>query len=558
MPNSKNIISFLFLTTLLLTVAGVGAQTSERWVNPDPYGLLFNQYDPNFYTGFAPREQDRDRITIFLGRGNQVRLRLVLSEDAINNYLPDQVARHTIYKEVIDKNIITLTTNKSWELYDQRITNEDVADMAARRSELSPEQWRELNLQAIEKLSPGRLHHIQREFPAMLDQFYTSLKTAEPVTDKNGKAKKLSKKQTLKALQTRLRLVNNFFPHRIYATELSDEQQAALDDLIALAQADQRTSFDPKATAFFTDITGGLYPVTDGKLDFYEYSSVFPAGTYDAMNTFEGHKIPRFSTTGVWPLIPREKGIGDVGMVDYISKAGYYGMIPMLPYQYAGGSSYNAFHNPGISNWMGGHKLIPKAWKESTDNSRSGKPYLRSSITSRGPVSHGCTRMSPGHLSEFREMLPSTSDGMQGIRAFLNLSQCYDIYDIDGDGSEEAMGVQYYIAFKGKSRVADKIWAQNERKDFYDWLYGDEIVYGEPGEVIVKKPYECEFVGRKAKLGPRHQNVKLYEAPYEPEYLQFYTINGVKATTSAGYDFNRELRRVGYGYQVDRKILRLE
>jgi len=555
MNNPKKLIPVLLLPALLLSTTNVGAQTSERWINPDPYGLLFNQYDPNFYTGFAPREQDKERITIFLGRGNQVRLRMVLSEDAINNYLPDQVARHAIYKEVIDKNIITLTTNKAWERYDERITSEDVAGMAARQSELDPAQWRELNLQAIDKLNPGRLHPIQRNFPDMLDQFHASLKAAGPVADKDGK---LSKKQAAKALQAKLRLANNFFPHRIYITELSDTQDATLAELINLAQTDDRSAFDAKATEFFADITDGLYPIVDGKLDFYEYSSVFPAGTYDALANFEGHKIPRFSTNGVWPLIPREKGTGDVGMVDYISKAGYYGMMPMLPYQYAGGSSYNAFHNPGISNWMGGHKLIPDAWKKSTDNSRDGKPYLRSSITSRGPVSHGCTRMSPGHLSEFREMLPSTSEGMKGIRAFLNLSQCYDIYDIDGDGIEEAMGVQYYIAFKGKSRVASKIWAQNDRKDFYDWLYNDEIVYGEPGEVVVKQPYECEFVGRKARLGPRHQNVKLYEAPYEPEYLQFYTINGVKAITSAGYDFNRELRRVGYGYEIDRKVLRLE
>jgi hypothetical protein len=547
MINSRNLFSFLLLPVLFLIVANASAQTGERWANSDPYGLLFNNYDPNFYTGFAPRVQEKARITIFLGRGNQVRLRLVLSEDSINNYLLDQVARHALYKEVIDKNIITLTTNKAWEHYDERMSSEGVAGMAARQSELNPAQWRALNLQAIEQLSPGRLHRIQRDFPAMLEQFYASLKAAEP-----------AEKQSQEALQARLQLVNSFFPHRIYATGLSDEQGAVLDELVGLAQADNRAAFDPKATAFFTDITGGLYPININKLDFYEYTSVFPAGTYDALNTFEGHKIPRFSTTGVWTLIPREHGIGDVGMVDYISKAGYYGMMPMLPYQYAGGASYNAFHNPGISNWMGGHKLIPEAWKESTDNSRSGKPYLRSSITSRGPVSHGCTRMSPGHLSEFREMLPSTSDDMEGIRVFLNRSQCYDIFDIDGDGTEEAMGVQYYIAFKGKSRVADKIWAQNTRKEFYDWLYADEIVYGEPGEVIVKSPYECDFVGLKAKLGPRHTNVKLYEAPYEPEYLQFYTINGIEATTSAGYDINRELRRVGYGYEVDRKTLRLE
>jgi hypothetical protein len=105
MINSRNLFSFLLLPVLFLTVANASAQTGERWANSDPYGLLFNQYDPNFYTGFAPRVQEKARITIFLGRGNQVRLRLVLSEDSINNYLPDQVARHALYKEVIDKTL---------------------------------------------------------------------------------------------------------------------------------------------------------------------------------------------------------------------------------------------------------------------------------------------------------------------------------------------------------------------------------------------------------------------------------------------------------------------
>ena len=147
---------------------------------------------------------------------------------------------------------------------------------------------------------------------------------------------------------------------------------------------------------------------------------------------------------------------------------------------------------------------------------------------------------------------------MKGIRVFLNLSQCYDVFDVEGDGTDEVMGVQYYIAFQAKSRVANLLWVQNDRKDFYDWMYGDEIVYGPPGEVIVKKPYECTFVKRKAKQGKRRENLKLYEAPYEPEYLQFYTIKGVSPTTPKGYNFNRELRRVGYGYEVDRKALLLD
>jgi hypothetical protein len=534
------LIALLFM--LLSSTGLYAAPFSERWKNSEPYGVLFNQYDPNFYTGFAPREQNKENITIFLGRGNQVRVRMVLSDDSINHYLEDQVARHALYKEVIEKKVITLTTNKSWELYDTKIQEEKLSDLVARKAELSPEKWHQLNLDSIDSLNPGRLHHIQRDFSKMTVDFASSLKTAE----------------TPKSLEDKLVLINDFFPYRIYITDLTEEQDAAFTELISLAKADDNDAFAVKAEAFFENITENQYAISDGKLDFYEFTTVFPAGTYDATTTYKGHAIPRFSTTGVWTLIPRNHGIGDTGMVDYISKAGYYGLMPMLPYQYAGGASYNAFHNPGISNWMGGHPLIPKEWKKSTENSRSGKPYLRSSITSRGPVSHGCTRMSPGHLTEFREMLPSTSDGMNGIRVFLNLSQCYDVFDVDGDGVEEAMGVQYYMAFQGKSRVANLIWAQNNRKEFYDWLYNDEIIYGEPGEVVVKEALTCNFVKRKAVKGKVYENIKMYEAPYEPEFLQFYTIDGVNAVSHEGYDINRELRRVGYGYTVDRKLLKLD
>ncbi len=533
-------VTLLFL--LLGSTHLYGAPFSERWKNDTPYGVLFNQYDPNFYTGFAPRVQKKENITIHLGRGNQVRIRMVLPDDTINHYIEDQLARHDLYKEVIDKKIITLTTNKSWELYEAKVAEEKLSELAVRKAELSPEAWYLLNIETMHRLNPDRLHHIQRDFKQMTADFAASLKAA----------------QATEKLADQLTLINDFLPHRIYLTDLTKDQAKAFTELHALAVVDDKDTFASKAEPFFNDITANIYPIKDGKLDFYEFSSIFPVGTYDATTQYKGHGIPTFSTNGVWTLIPRMHGTGDTGMVDYISKAGYYGLMPMLPYQYAGGSSYNAIHNPGISNWMAGHPLIPKAWKNSTENSRDGKPYLRASITSRGPVSHGCTRMNPGHLTEFNEMLPSTSEGMKGIRFFMNLSQCYDIFDIDGDGTEEAMGVQYYIAFQGKSRVAHLIWAQNTRKEFYSWLYADEIVYGEPGEVTVKAATACDFVKRKARKGAVHENVKLYEAPYTPEHLQFYIIKGISSTSHAGYEINRELRRVGYGYTVDRTLLKLD
>ena len=148
---------------------------------------------------------------------------------------------------------------------------------------------------------------------------------------------------------------------------------------------------------------------------------------------------------------------------------------------------------------------------------------------------------------------------MDHIMIYRSLSPHYDVFDIEGDGNDKVMGVQYYIAFRHtKSRAAKQIWAQNNRKDFYQWLYGDEINYGPIGEVTFNEAYDGKFIKRKAVQSKRYENIGLYEAPYEPEYLQFYVIDGVDKFSRKAVEFNSEMRRVGYGYQVDRKKLLLE
>lgn len=543
MRTTPSLIGTLTVLVVGLVAGRALALSSERWTNSTPYGVFFNDYDPNFYTGFVPRVQERERVKIHLGRGNQIRVRMVLSDQTIDNYLTDQVARHDLYKEVIDAKVIRLTTNTAWETYDQRFRDEGIADLAAKRGTVSPEEWRELNLRAIAKLSPDRLFHIQKDFGQMVDAYAALLKASDPPT----------------TLEAKLDLVNAFFPHRIVLDRLTPQQDAALGELVSLAKADQLADFRPKAQAFFADVTGNVYSIRDGKLDYWEFTTIYPAGTYDKTTTYNGMVIPEITTTGIWPLIPRMHGKGFLGMIDYISSEGYYGLMPMLPYEYAGGITYNAIHNTGISNWIAGHPLLPKEWASVKDGSRNGKPFNRVAITSRGPVSHGCTRLNNGHLAELREMLPSTSAGMQGIVTYRNLSHCYDVFDPKGDGDDQVMGVQYYIAFRHTdSRVANQIWVQNDREDFYRWLYGNEMTYGPIGAVTFKEVHDGKFVERKAREGKTYQNLKLYEAPYLPETIQFYTINGVDSLSEEGMDFNRELRRVGYGYTVDRKKLRLQ
>jgi hypothetical protein len=518
------------------------ALSSDRWTNPEPYGVFFNDYLPNFYTGFVPRVQERDRVKIHLGRGNQLRIRLILSDATIESYIPDQATRHGLYKEVIDAKVITLSTNKAWEAYDERFTQEGIADLAGKRASMSPAEWREQNLRAMDKLNPGRLFHIKKDFTKMVADWGALLKRSDPP-------------QTTEA---KLDLVNELFRHRIFAYELTPGQDAELGALVQLAKSDD-PAFAPRAEAFFHDVTGHIYPVKDGTLDYWEFTAIYPAGTYDTTTTYKGHTIPDITTQGVWKLIPRDHGRGFLGMVDYISSEGYYGLMPMLPYEYAGGINYNAIHNTGISNWIQGHRLLPKEWSKVTTGSRDGKPFRRVALTSRGPVSHGCTRLSNGHLTEFREMLPSTSDGMKGIVNYRTVSQCFDVFDPKGDGDDQVMGVQYYIAFRHThARVANQIWVQNNRKDFYEWLYGDEMKYGPVGQVTFDEVCEGKFVGKKAVVGRTYRNIKLYEPPYEPETLQFYTIRGVDSYSRAGMDFNRELRRAGHGYTVDRSKLLLK
>jgi len=532
-------------TLLAIAIAApeASALSKERWTNAKPYGVFFNTYDPNFYTGFVPRVQDPDRIKVHLARGNQLRIRMVLPDEAIDNYVLDQVAKHDLYQEVIDAGVIELTANTAWEDYDERFKQAGLAEIAAKKGSVSPQQWRQLNVEALEKLQPQRIYHIQKDFEQMTKDFAESLAAApEP-----------------KSLGDKLDLVNGYFPRRIFAYDLTPEQDAALKELIALAKAGDRGAFRPKAEAFFADVTGGIYPVRDGKIDYYEYTAIYPAGTYDKTVQVDGRTIPWITTPGVWTFIPREHGKGITGMVDYISSAGYYGLIPMFPYEYGGGITYNAIHNTGISNWIQGHPLLPTEWKTYTEGSRNGKPYNRVAVTSRGPVSHGCTRLGSGHLAEMREMLPSTSDDMKGIVNYRNVSQCYDVFDRAGDGNVEIMGVQYYIAFRHThERVAKQIWAQNNREDFYKWLYGDEMNFGPIGSVTFDEVCTGKFVKKKAVEGKKFKNLTLYEAPYEPETIQFYKIKGVSQLSRAGMDFNRELRRVGYGYEVDRKKLRLD
>ena len=53
---------------------------------PPRYGMYYDRYEPAFYTGFAPRTLDPQRIHLHLGRGNQLRVTVVLGDDVLREY----------------------------------------------------------------------------------------------------------------------------------------------------------------------------------------------------------------------------------------------------------------------------------------------------------------------------------------------------------------------------------------------------------------------------------------------------------------------------------------
>ncbi len=504
-----------------------------------PQGIYFHWYEPSFYTGLAPRTQDPSRVHLELSRGNQVRFTLVLGDAEIDNYLDDLTARRKIYRELIDAKVIELTTNREYEHFLQALDGADVADALAARARLGAEGYRKKSLEIMTAANPGRVFHIRIPVDRVLTAWHQALATADLTSDSG-----------------RMAAANAILPGRVNLYALDPALASALDKAADAARAGgpDDPTFRARALAFLDAATHGHYRVRDGAVEAIEFTAIYPAGTIQTTTTYNGETLPAFGVTGVWPLIPRMTGRGLVGMVDYISPNPGYGFITMLPYQFAGGIEYNAFHNAGVRCQLNSTSFLPAAWRK-VASVRDGKPYQNLWIASRGPTSHGCTRLGSGHASELRNSLPADSKILEQIPTFRNLVQCYDVFDIDGSGSPRVMGVQYYLAYKNTEHTPVAAYVSNRREPFYRWLYGDNIELAPVGQAKIKEVPTCRFVGKKAEEATVYTNVPLYEADWAPESIQFYTLKPAAFDSDAGFEFNRELRKVGAGHTTNRKAL---
>ncbi len=544
----KSALSFAILSMALLPpAASFAAKGGTAWDGSKPApGIYFYWYEPSFYAGFAPRTQDPSRVHIELSRGNQVRFTTVLGAEQIDAYLNNLDMRQKTFQELIDNKVIVLSANRNYERFDEKLKELGVAGLVAERESLGAEKYREKSVEVMTKLNPGRVFRIHIPAEGLIKDWHGLLAGMTP-EDMKSTAKKLD-------------AANALLPGRINVYELSPELEAALAKAVELAHAGgaDAPEFVKQAETFLEQATQGHYVVVDNHVDAIEFTHIMPAGTVAAWTNTPRGRVPDFGVTGVWPLMVRAQGRGITGMVDYLSSNPGYGFIPLLAYQHAGGVYYNAFHNAGIRTPVG-TQYLPKEWRDVASERNPDKKYKNLWLVSRGPASHGCTRMDSGQMSEMRDALPSDSAEMVNIPTFRNLPQCYEVFDIDGDGSPEVMGVQYYVSYKNIKSKPEKALAPNDRKGYYEFLYGSNISYNADGSAVIKEVPVCRFVGkRKAEEAKVLQNVPLYEAEFAPGPIQFYQIKPVSFESAKGFEFNRELRRIGTGYETNRGKLFLE
>ncbi len=535
----------LLVLAMVLVAAPVRAalEASETtWDGSEPpQGVYFHWYEPSFYAGFAPRTQDPSRLHIELSRGNQVRVTVVLGEPELDAYLDDLALRRKTYQEMIDAGVIQLSTNSSYERFTKALDEAGVADTLAARASMAPDAFRQKTVDAMARLNPERVFRITMPVDGILARWHALLAGG------------------LASPTARLDAVNAILPGRVDVTDLSPTVEAALTRAVEAAGQGGPTTpaFRDAALAVLDAATGGHYRVVGSNVEAVEFTAIYPAGTVEGTTTYQGERIPEFGVTGIWPLIRREKGRGQTGMVDYLSLNPGYGFITLLGYQYAGGISYNAFHNAGVRCELGSTPFLPAAWRK-VAGERSGKPYQNLWIISRGPTSHGCTRLASGHMSELRQIVPSEDEGMVRVVSYRNLPQCFDLFDVDGDGTPEVMGVQYYLAYKSNEHTPVKAYVSNRREPYYRWLYGDRVELAEPGRTRIKGVPVCRFDGRKAVEAQVVPEAPLYEPTFTPEAIQFYTVKPASFDSPAGFELNRELRKIGAGHVTNRARLLLK
>ena len=169
------------------------------------YGVFYDRYEPTFYTGFAPRALNPRHLHLHVGRGNQLRVTLVLSDQILEGYARDLLARHRSYRQLIDNGKLVLTQNRAFEAFEATIGQLNLEETIRHEAKLVPEELRQRNLKLMENLNPGRVFFINFPEQELVRRWSDELRES----DRGAMTR-----------QRRLELVNSMLPTRLWVTEL--------------------------------------------------------------------------------------------------------------------------------------------------------------------------------------------------------------------------------------------------------------------------------------------------------------------------------------------------
>lgn len=506
-----------------------------------------NGYYPTFYTGFVMRQQSPEKIHVRVARGNNTRVSVILDETTVSDYLYDLAARYAFYNKVTSGSGAMLNINPKGakflpqlSYFNQILESREygILDFVKSGGQ-SDEAIYQKGLETLSKLNPGRVFQIQLDLKNEFAKWKADIQRRS-----GGDAAKIT--NDAKAVVT---AINTLVWGRVnYNAKPSDDVMAKLKTAVSLAIANAADDqFVPAALELFKATTGTKYQIkvmgADGKftspiqcsaascvLSYPEFSAVYPTGSMEAKTSDEfGNRINLFATPGLWQFL------NYAGKeVDNIRNEPHYGFIPKMDYEGIG----NGFHNPAVRFWNPASGLKQALGINSSHNTLW--------AVKRGGVSHGCLRLPAGHVWELRQIFPVENSKMTQVSFYGNNSGDFDVYDIDGDGTAEVMGVQYLISYglqgsNGLARREGQGFEVNADKklEFYQDLYGARNVFRTTGDgkYIFANPkvsVQSYLDFKKKSVGTRmvmNGEYELYEQVYEKEKVQLYSVGSSMGTT---------------------------
>lgn len=504
---------------------------------------ITGRYYPSFYTGFAIRSEYPQRIHVRLSRGNQTRVTVILDEKTISDYAFDLNKRYQIYKSIVANKAIDISPTGAAIIpqmdYFSQIIESDTYGIqsfvnSAKNGSETEKSIYAKNLQLLKTLNPDRFFDLKINLKSEFLKWKSYLQNILNTTDAN------IADDPHKAIIA----LNSLVWGRINVTDApSSEIQKKLKATLSLINGNE-SEFLTSARDLFIAVTADKYnfKVLDSSgnwssaiqcqdinqcyLSYPEFTAIYPTGSVKSFVSDKfGNKIPSFASPGLWKFLDDNAS----GAVDNIRTEGFYGWIPKMDYE----DIANGFHNPAV--------LFGHINRSVQDNLGIHPDQDKLWTVMRGGVSHGCSRLPAGHAWEMRHIFPVENSKMTQVYFFNNNPQDFDLYDIDGDGQLEIMGVEYLISYDlaGTSDIArregkDLEISKDKKLNFYSRLYGTKNVYKLTSDsqlVFINPPLSMpSYLDLNKKSVSTRFTIqgeyKLYEQTYEKDKIQFYTTPG--------------------------------